>query len=123
MQWKVLKGAWHLGFLEYIDRQAHRQLRGEPLSCSFFLTIAICLAQLFVCCQLVGPEYQALALYERSKSAYHLARRFPDQPQDRETYIVDAKAACLKSDEKKFLTWLEHIQTWPPSSDAKGPID
>ena len=70
----------------------------------------------------VDPEYQALALYERSKSAYHLARLFPDQPQDGGAYIEDAKTACSKSDEKKFLTWLEHIETWPPSSNAKAPV-
>ena len=58
----------------------------------------------------VDPEYQAQALYERSKSAYQLARLFPESAQDRSTCLADAEAACSKSDEKKFLTWLEHIQ-------------
>jgi hypothetical protein len=64
----------------------------------------------------VDPEYQAQALYERSKSAYQLAKLSPEFAQQGAMWIDDAESACSKSDEKKFLTWLEHIQTWPPST-------
>jgi hypothetical protein len=67
-----------------------------------------------------NPEYQAQALYELSKSAYLLARLLPESVQDRDIYLIDAEAACSKSDEKKFLTWLEHIQAWSPFPDRQA---
>lgn len=63
----------------------------------------------------VDREYQAQALYERSKSGYHFKRLFPNVNGVSIDYLADAKAACDKSNEKKFLTWLDHVQTWSPS--------
>lgn len=60
-------------------------------------------------------EYQAQALYERSKSAYHLKRLFPSSIPADADYIADAEQACAKSNDKKYLTWLEHVRLWAPS--------
>jgi hypothetical protein len=63
----------------------------------------------------VDLEYQAQALYERSKSWYHFTGLFPEVVGDRDAYLRDAEAACAKSDESKFLSWLDHVRLWPPS--------
>ena len=63
--------------------------------------------------QHVDAEYQALAWYERSKAWHHLARLEPESGQNRKNCLEDAEKAFALSDEKKFLTWLEHVQTLP----------
>lgn len=63
----------------------------------------------------VDPEYRASALYERSKSLYHLAKLVPSDEGTRTACIAAAEEACLLSEEKKFWTWREHIGAWPPS--------
>jgi hypothetical protein len=59
----------------------------------------------------VDQQYQAVAWYPRSKSYYHLVRLAPEDEPSRTMCEEDAEKACSLSDEKKFLTWREHVQT------------
>lgn len=114
---------YHIGWLRlgYARREkAVRLAHDDPDEAVRLLNLA--LSDLTKAAEHVDPEYQAQAWYERSKSAYHLAALVPEPAKDREIYMEDAEKACSKSDEKKFLTWLEHIQAWPPSSDGKLQI-
>jgi len=111
---------YHIGWLRlgYTRREkAVRLAHDDPDEAVRLLNLA--LSDLAKAAEHVDPEYQAQALYERSKSSYHLARLFPEHAQESKIWMEDAETACSKSNEKKFLTWLEHIQAWPPSSDAK----
>jgi hypothetical protein len=62
--------------------------------------------------QHVDTEYQALAWYERSKAWFHLGRLQPEIEENRTNCIEDAEKAFALSDEKKFLSWLEHVQNF-----------
>jgi hypothetical protein len=111
---------YHIGWLRlgYARREkAVRLAHEDPVEAVRLLNLA--LSDLAKAAEHVDPEYEAQALYERSKTAYHLARLFPDSEQDMSICLADAQAACAKSDEKKFVTWLEHIQAWPLASDPK----
>ena len=48
-------------------------------------------------------------------SWYHLARLTPDSEKYREECVKDAEKACAHSDEKKFLSWWDHIQASLPA--------
>jgi hypothetical protein len=107
---------YHIGWLRlgYARRErAVRLAHDNPSEAISLLNLA--LSDLAEAAKHVDPEYQAQALYERSKSAYQLAKLFPESPQDKNVCLKDAEAAYAKSDEKKFVTWLEHIHAWPPS--------
>jgi hypothetical protein len=56
-------------------------------------------------------DYAALAWYERSKCWYHLSRLDPDVPTHREHSKQDASKALQCSDEKKFYTWWDHLES------------
>jgi tetratricopeptide (TPR) repeat protein len=112
---------YHIGWLRlgYARREkAVRLANGDTTEAIRLLNLA--LSDLSKAAEHVDPEYQAQALYERSKTAYHLARLFPEFIEDKDSYLKDAEAACSKSDEKRFLTWLEHIQAWPTPAGGKS---
>lgn len=111
---------YHIGWLRlgYARREKAVRLAHQNLDEAIRL-LNLALNDLAKAAEHVDPEYQAQALYERSKSAYHLARLLPESEEYSGICIKDAEYACLKSDQKKFLTWLEHIHEWPPSPTSQ----
>ena len=72
---------YHIGWLRlgYARRErAVRLAHDDPTEAVRLLNLA--LSDLAEAAEHVDPEYQAQALYERSKSAYQLARLFPESP-------------------------------------------
>ncbi len=115
--------SYHIGWLRlgYARREkAVRIGRSDPAEATRLLNLS--LFDLEKAVGHVDQEYQAQALYERSKSAYHLARLFPDAPQDMSICLKDAQAAYAKSDEKKFSTWLEFISHLPSVVRWASPL-
>lgn len=105
------KPNYHIGWLRlgYARREkAVRLAPNEPTTAIEILTEAV--ESLSRAAEHVDPAYQALALYERSKSRYHLARLKPEDDEIRQACLADAKEASSISDEKKFFTWSEHVQ-------------
>ncbi len=58
----------------------------------------------------VDPEYQAQALYERSKALYHLFRLGKHDEPTLEPAVQDAQQACQLSGDPKYQSWLEYIE-------------
>ena len=56
------------------------------------------------------PEYQAQALYERSKAYYHLGKMDHESTDIRDKAKNDAVEACNLSSDTKYLTWLEYLE-------------
>jgi hypothetical protein len=110
---------YHIGWLRlgYSRREkAVRLAPNDPAGAIRLLRLS--LDDLRNATQHIDPEYQAQAWYERSKSSYHLARLEPLNELHRKVCIEDAEKAVSLSDEKKFFTWWEHIQTWPPTTST-----
>jgi len=59
-------------------------------------------------------EYRASAHYERSKAFYHLARFDSSDQLSQQHCKEEAIKASELSDQKKYQTWLEHLETWAP---------
>lgn len=110
---------YHVGWLRlgYARREKAVRLAIEDREqAARMLELAV--ADLEKSSQHVDPEYKALAFYERSKSWYHLAKLLPDNEQYRRDCVKDAESACSYSNEKKFLTWWDHVQAWLPATSA-----
>lgn len=54
-------------------------------------------------------EYQAQAIYERSKAHYHMVRFNAVGEDSYETALRDARRACYLHGDPKYQTWLEHL--------------
>ena len=107
---------YHIGWLRlgYAKREkAVRMIHADAQSAERLLFES--LKDLTEATKHIDSEYQAQALYERSKSGYHLKRLFPAADVGGVDYLSDAEAASDKSNEKKFLTWLDHVRVWSPS--------
>lgn len=59
------------------------------------------------------PDYQAQALYERSKAHFHLARRGSERPANYADALKDAEAAESIYPGWKFESWLEYLENSP----------
>ena len=106
---------YHVGWLRlgYARREfAVRIIHADPVSGEKLLSQAV--QDLERATQHVEVEFKALAWYERSKAWFHLEKLKPEVEQYRSNCVEDAEKAFSLSDEKKFLTWLEHVQR-PPS--------
>lgn len=106
---------YHIGWLRlgYSRREkAVRLAPNDPAQAIRFLRLS--LDELRNAAQHVDRDYQAQAWYERSKSSYHLANLEPLEDSHRKVCIEDAERAVSLSDEKKFFTWSEHVENWPP---------
>ena len=109
---------YHIGWLRlgYARREKAVRLAPDDQAGAVVL-LKLAMDDLAKAAQHVEPQYKAVALYERSKSLYHLARLVPREEQLRTACLEDAEQACSLSDEKKFWTWWEYIQAWlPPGS-------
>jgi tetratricopeptide (TPR) repeat protein len=108
---------YHIGWLRlgYARREKAVRLDSDNLEEAIRL-LTLALDDLSKATQHIDPQYKALAWYERSKTSYHLARLVPEKEQYAKVCVHDAERAFSFSDEKKFLTWWEHIQTWAPSA-------
>jgi hypothetical protein len=105
---------YHIGWLRLGYARRERAVRIAPddrVSGVALLKLAI--QDLAIAAQHVDLEYRALAWYERSKAWYHLGRLEPEVEQHRANCVEDAEKAFSLSDEKKFLTWVEHVQHLP----------
>jgi tetratricopeptide (TPR) repeat protein len=104
---------YHIGWLRlgYARREkAVRLVPGDRDEAVRLLRLAV--DDLAKAAQHIDRQYQAVAWYECSKSYYHLVKLVPEDEQSRTMCKEDAERACALSDEKKFLTWWEHVQTW-----------
>jgi hypothetical protein len=105
---------YHIGWLRLGYARRERAVRIAPDDCtSGAALLKLAVQDLETASQHVDVEYKALAWYERSKAWYHLGRVEPENEGYRASCVEDARKACSLSDEKKFLTWLEHVQHLP----------
>lgn len=65
-------------------------------------------------------EYQAQALYERSKALYHLARLGAQDSDFSAAALSAARRACELHRDPKYQTWLEHLQRLIPRVPAES---
>ena len=105
---------YHIGWLRLGYARRERAVRIAPDDKSSGISLLkLAVQDLEKAAQHIDPEYKALGWYERSKSWYHLARLEPNVEEHRTNCVADAEKAFSLSDEKKFLTWLEHLQHLP----------
>jgi hypothetical protein len=105
---------YHIGWLRLGYARRERAVRIAPddgVSGGALLKLAV--QDLERAAQHVDVEYQALAWYERSKAWYRLGRLEPEREQHSANCLEDAEKAFSLSDQKKFLTRLEHVQHLP----------
>lgn len=93
---------YHIGWLRlgYARREkAVRMAQSDPTEAVRLLTLSI--ADLSKAVGHIDPKYQAQALYERSKSAYHLARLFPEAVQEGGDYSKKCRGCLLEVQREK----------------------
>ncbi len=109
--------AYHIGWLRLGYSRREKAVRLAPNDPSGAIRLLkLSLDDFRNAAQHIDKDYQAQAWYERSKSSNQLARLEPLDLQHRKVCIEDAERAVSLSDEKKYFTWWEHIETWPPGS-------
>lgn len=108
---------YHIGWLRLGYSRREKAVRLAPDDADEAIRLLkLSLEDLRKAAQHKDPAYQAQAWYERSKSSYHLARLESSDDSHKKACVDDAERAVSLSDEKKYFTWWEHIEAWPPGS-------
>jgi hypothetical protein len=112
------KPAYHIGWLKLgisLRERAVRLPEEEQKDAIFDLEESI--KALTKATEHIDPEYQASALYERSKARFRLARLAPKATSLPEARKDAAEASKISAD-TRYFTWVEYLERLPEPVDA-----